>query len=175
MLAATTAHDPATRIVALSAVSGFRSGEVLRALAQSAVDPDPTVSTVAINLLSAVPGTAATLELTSLLSGSRAREQIVAALSVHIEGRVPGLSAALEIADDESAGALTSALARMRRADATAALLGTMTSENSRARKAAATTLAGIGQTDALEILRVAATNDPEPEVRRICSVLLSR
>ena len=88
---------------------------------------------------------------------------------------MPGLSAALETADDETAGALTSALARMRRPDATAALLGTMTSANSRARKAAATTLAGLGQADALEILRVAAANDPEPEVRRVCSVLLSR
>lgn len=175
MLAATTDADPATKIVALSAVSGFRSEEVLRALVAGAVDPHPGVSSVAISLLSAVPGRAATLELAGLLTRSPAREQIVAALSVHIEGRVPGLSAALESADDESAGALTSALARMRRTDATAALLGTMTSANSRARKAAATTLAGLGQADALEILRVAAANDPEPEVRRICSVLLSR
>ncbi len=175
MLAATTAADPATRLVALSAVAGFRSPDALRALADSAVDPDAGVSTVAIGLLSAVPGTAATLELANLLARSPAREQIVAALSVHLEGRVPGLSAALETADDETAGALTSALARMRRPDASAALLGTMTSANSRARKAAATTLAGLGQPDALEILRVAATNDPEPEVRRVCSVLLSR
>ena len=175
ILAATTASDPATRIVALSAIAGFRSPDALRALVESATDPDVGVSTVAIGLLSAVPGTAATMELANLLARSSAREQIVAALSVHLEGRVPGLSAALETADDETAGALTSALARMRRPDATAALLGTMTSGNPRARKAAATTLAGLGQTDALEILRVAAANDPEPEVRRICSVLLSR
>jgi HEAT repeat protein len=175
MLAATTAPDPATRIVALSAIAGFRSPDVLRALVESADDPDPGVSAVAIALLSAVPGTAATMELANLLARSSAREQIVGALSVHLEGRVPGLSAALETADDETAGALTSALVRMRRPDATAALLGTMTSANSSARKAAATTLAGLGQADALEILRVAAANDPEPEVRRVCSVLLSR
>ncbi|HEX3903863.1 MAG TPA: HEAT repeat domain-containing protein [Polyangia bacterium] len=175
MLAAAAAGDPPTRIVALSAVAAFKSPDVLRVLGASAVDPDPGVTTVAIGLLSTIPGVAATMELANLLVRSSARELIVAALSVHIEGRVSGLSAALETADDETAGALTSALARLRRPDATAALLGTMTSSNSRARKAAASTLAGLGQPDALHILRVAAANDPEPEVRRICSLLLSR
>ena len=175
MLAATKATDPATRIVALSAIAAFRSPDVLHALVEGAVDPDAEVSTVAIGLLSAIPGAAATTELANILRRSRSREQIVSALSVHVEGRVSGLSSALESADDETAGALTSALARMRRPDATAALLGTMTSSNSPARKAAATTLAGLGQPDALAILRVAVANDPDPEVRRICSLLLSR
>ena len=175
MLAATNATDPATRIVALSAIAAFRSPDVLHALVEGAVDPDAEVSTAAIGLLAAIPGAAATMELANLLRRSLSREQIVSALSVHVEGRVPGLSAALESADDETAGALTSALARMRRPDAIAALVGTMTSSNSRARKAAATTLAGLGQPNALAILRVAAANDPEPEIRRICSLLLSR
>jgi len=175
MLAATTSPDSATRTVALSAVAGFDRPEVLRALAGSAVDADEGVRTVAIRLLSAMPGTAATAALTGLLQDAAAREPILAALSIHVEGRIPGLAAALETADDETAGALTSALARLRRPDATAALMGAMTSPNERARKAAATTLAGIGHHEAIEILKLAAEKDPDSEVRKICSLLLSR
>ncbi|HVZ87464.1 MAG TPA: HEAT repeat domain-containing protein [Polyangia bacterium] len=175
MLAATSSPDSATRTVALSAVAGFDRPEVLRALVGSASDADDGVRAIAIRLLSAMPGAAATAALTGLLQDATAREPILAALSVHVEGRVPGLSAALEGADDETAGALTSALARLRRPDATAALMGAMTSPNSRARKAAATTLAGLGNREAIHILKLAAEADPEPEVRKICALLLSR
>src|SRR6185503_8444964 len=95
-------------------------------------------------------------------------EQVVAALSVDVEGRVPGLAAALEKADDETASALTSALARLGRAEATSVLVGTMAGPNERARKAAAATLARIGGKEAIAVLRTAATQDPDPEVRRI-------
>ena len=67
--------------MALSAIAAFRSPDALRALVESASDPDAGVSTVAISLLSAVPGTAATMELANLLARSPAREQIVGALS----------------------------------------------------------------------------------------------
>jgi HEAT repeat protein len=175
ILAAAAGQDAATRMVALSALAGFRSPDALRALIDGASDPDEGLRTVAIGLLSGIPGLAATAALANLLPNSSSREQVVTALSIHIEGRVPGLSTALEKADDETAGALTSALARLRRADATAALLGTMTSANGCARKAAATTLAGIGSNEAFEVLRIAAARDPDLEVRKICSLLLTR
>jgi len=175
MLAATRAPDPATRLVALSAVAGFDAPEVLQALLVAATDGDASVRTAAIGFLAATPGAKATAALAGLLPRAISVEQVVAALAVNVEGRISGLVAALETADDESASALASALARLRRADATAALIGAMASPNSCARKAAAATLAGIGSKEALAIVKVAATDDPAPEVRRICTLLLAR
>jgi len=175
ILDAARSADAATRLVALSALAGFRTPEVLRAMSAAATDGDESVRTAAIGFLAATPGANATAALVSLLPGAISVEQIVAALAVDEEGRVDGLSAALDGADDETASALTSALARLRRADATAALVAAMTNANSRARKAAAATLAGIGNKEALAVLRSAATDDPEPEVRRICALLLAR
>ena len=175
ILDAARSADAATRLVALSALAGFRTPEVLRAMSAAATDGDESVRTAAIGFLAATPGANATAALVSLLPGAISVEQIVAALAVDVDGRVDGLSAALDGADDETASALTSALARLRRADATAALVAAMTNANSRARKAAAATLAGIGNKEALAVLRSAATDDPEPEVRRICALLLAR
>jgi HEAT repeat protein len=175
ILAATQVADPATRLVALSALVSFESSDVLRALVRAATDADESVRSAAIGFLSTTADRGATAALVALLPRASSVEQIVAALSVAVDGRVEGLARALDDADDEIASALTSALARLQRADATAALIGTMSSRNSRARKAAATTLAGIGSRDALAVLRTAATDDPEPEVRRICALLLAR
>lgn len=175
MLAAASSGDPTTRLVALSAFGGFRSPEVLRALQRAAADEDEGVRTAAIGFLAATPGVAATRMLTDLLHPNSLREPIVTALSVHIEGRVAGLEAALAQADDETAAALTSALARLRRADASAVLLAAMDSPNVAARKAAASALAVLGTKDALATLHKAAHHDPEPEVRQICAVLLAR
>ncbi|HLK90276.1 MAG TPA: HEAT repeat domain-containing protein [Polyangia bacterium] len=175
ILQAVAASEPATRVVALSALSGFRAPEALKALLECAADRDDAIRTVAIGLLSTRPGQATTVALAQLLRSSPVGDQIVAALSLHIEGRVPGLAAALEEADDEQASGLASALARLGRPDATAALIGAMTSSNSRARKAAATTLAGLGHPEALGALRAAAANDRDPEVRKVCALLLTR
>ena len=175
ILAATRAPDPATRLVALSALGGFDTPTVLPVLVQAATDTDENVRTAAMGFLSVMPGAEATRALVDLLSRAPSAEPVVAALSMNADGRVQGITAALESADDETAGALTSALARLRRADATAVLVGAMASPNSRARKAAASTLGGIGSKEALAVLRTAATTDPEPEVRRICTLLLAR
>lgn len=175
MLAAATSDDPATRLVALSAFAGFRSPEVLWALQRAATDDDDGVRNAAIGFLAATPGVTATRLLTELLYPTTTREPIVAALSVPIEGRVPGLQAALADADDETASALTSALTRLHRADANAVLLDAMRSPNVAARKAAASALSVLASREAVEALRQAAQDDPEPEVRQICSLLLAR
>jgi len=175
MLAAASSPDPATRLVALSAFGGFRSPEVLRALQRAAEDEDEGVRTAAIGFLAATPGVAATRMLTDLLHPKSLREPIVAALSVQIEGRVAGLKEALAEADDETAAALTSALARLHRPDASAALMAAMSAPNVAARKAAASALAALATKDALAVLQKAAHDDPEPEVRQICAVLLAR
>ena len=175
MLAAASSGDAATRLVALSAFGGFRSPEVLRALQRAAEDEDEGVRTAAIGFLAATPGGAATRMLTDLLHPKSLREPIVAALSVQIEGRVAGLEEALAEADDETAAALTSALARLHRPDASAVLMAAMSAPNVAARKAAASALAVLATKDALAVLQKAAHDDPEPEVRQICAVLLAR
>jgi HEAT repeat protein len=88
---------------------------------------------------------------------------------------VAGIVGALEAADDEAASALASALVRLRRRDATAALFEVMRKPNVAARKAVAGALGGLGGKEATAALRTAADEDPEPEVRQICSLLLAR
>jgi HEAT repeat protein len=100
---------------------------------------------------------------------------LTAALANVVEGRVATVVAALETADDEIAPVLTGALARMHRADASAGLLAAMDSSNVCARKAAAPTLAAVGTPEAVAALQRALGGDPDPEVRRICALLLSQ
>jgi len=175
MLAACRSPDPATRLVALSAVSGFRTPEVLAVLRDAVGDPDESVRSAALGFLAAMPGAVTTGVLTDLLRSSGNDEDIVSALSVHVEGRITGLLAALETADDEVAAAVIAALSRLQRPDATAALMGAMASPNVAARKAAASALAVLASKEALTTLRHAAADDPAPEVREICAVLLAR
>ena len=108
-------------------------------------------------------------------SREQAREQVQAALSLDAEGRVEGLLDALEAADDEGAALLTSALARQRRPEAADGLLTAMKMPNVAARKAAASALSVLRTKAGTLALQRAAENDPEPEVRQICSLLLSR
>ncbi|HEX4406528.1 MAG TPA: HEAT repeat domain-containing protein [Polyangia bacterium] len=175
ILNAARSPDAATRLVAISALAGFRSLSVLSAFRVAAADPDESVRTASIGFLAAMTGGPATRTLISLLATGTVTEQVLAALSLHVEGRIAGLVVGLEEADDETAPALTSALARMRRPDASAALVQAMSMRNVAARKAAASALAVLGSKEALAALRTAASADPQPEVRQICSLLLSR
>jgi HEAT repeat protein len=175
LLAAAVAPDPATRLVALSAVVRFPSPAVLDVLKTAVGDPDESVRTAALGFLAATPGAAATAVLVGLLSGATSIEPIVSALSSYVEGRIAGLLAALETADDETASALTSALARLHRPDALEALLSVMKMSNYRARRAAATTMAALATREAQAMLKTAAQEDPDPGVRQISSLLLAR
>ena len=175
ILSAARSADPATRLVAISALPGFRSAAVLSAFRDAASDPEESVRTASVGFLAAMTGEPATRTLIGLLAMATSPEPLVTALSVHVEGRIAGLVAALSDADDELAPLLTSALARMRRPDATAALVQIMTGRNLAARKAAASALALLGTREALAVLRTAASEDPDPAVRQICSLLLAR
>lgn len=175
MIATAKSADAATRLVAISALAGFRAPEVLSSLHDAASDADEGVRTAAIGFLSTIPGAEATRALVDLLRTAPSSEQVVMALAVSVEGRIEALGEALEMADDETASALTSALARMRRPPAVSALIGAMSMPNAAARKAAAAALAAIATREALTVLRRAADSDSEPEVRQICSLLLAR
>ncbi|HXU65644.1 MAG TPA: HEAT repeat domain-containing protein [Polyangia bacterium] len=175
VLDAVKSPDPATRLVALSAVAAFRSTDLLPTLQRAATDPDQRVRSAALGFVAATPGAAATQVLVDLLSTSSNPDEVVNVLSLHVEGRIPALAAALTRADDERAAAITSVLARLRRPDATSALLAALKGPNTAARKAAATALAGIQSPNARAALRAAMDSDPEPEVRQICALLLAR
>ncbi len=175
VIQAARAASPATRLVALSALAGFRDPAVLVAFRDAAGDPDESVRTAAIGFLAGMKGVAATRVLVGLLRTAAATDRVLGALALHVEGRVAGLVAALEEADDETAPFVVSALARLRRPEANAALVGAMTMTNPAARKAAPSALAVLRSADAVSALRRAAAEDREPEVRQICSLLLAR
>ena len=54
-------------------------------------------------------------------------------------------------------------------------MLKVIGSPNVAARKAAASALAELASPEALTTLKHSATDDPAPEVRQICAVLLAR
>ena len=54
-------------------------------------------------------------------------------------------------------------------------MLDALSLANSRARKAVVTTVAAVGTREALTALKRAALQDPDPEVRTICALLISQ
>jgi hypothetical protein len=129
----------------------------------------------AASFLAGRRGADATNAIITLLRKLPGDERLTAALANVVEGRVATVVSALETADDEIAPVLTAALARMHRTDASAALFAALESSNVCARKAAAPTLSAVGTPDAIAALQRALAADSDPEVRRICALLLSQ
>lgn len=173
VLSAANSADVPTRLMALSAMVSFPSPLVLGALSTAATDSEEQVSSTAISLLAARPEQEATEVLVELLGSEPVRERAKAALLVSSEGRIAGILVALESADDELASVLISVLSRIERHDARRALLTAMKLNNAAARKAAATGLAARRDPEMIAALQEAAENDPNSEVREICSLLL--
>ncbi|AKQ70682.1 HEAT repeat protein [Myxococcus hansupus] len=175
LLSAAKSEDAATRLVALSAVAEYDAPETLPALLHAAGDGDDSVRSAAVGFLATRPGVPATQALVSLLGDMTLRERVVSALALPLEGRLPGLLAALEAADEVTAPLLVAALARMRRADARAALLQLLASASPAGRRAAVPAVAALGTVEAREALERASAQDEDPEVRRACRLVLSR
>jgi HEAT repeat protein len=168
--AALSSPDSATRLVAVSALAEFDLPEVVSLLGHVATDSHAGVSATAIGFLSTRPGEPATKVLIELLANAGVRERSLAALSVALDGRTETILSALEGAGEDMAGWLVSALVRMRRPSALAAIAAVLTFENVHARRAAATALAASGTREALDALRHYAATDLDPEVRRIAT-----
>jgi HEAT repeat protein len=166
--------DPTKRLIATAALSEFRSPEVLPLLLLAAFDAAETVRTSAIGFVSARPGAEAADALIELLRRPDAPDWALSALSAPASGKVPAILSALSFADDALAGQLVSALARMGSAEATSAIVDIMSLPAVPARKVAATTLGALRTARAIETLRRAAASDPDAEVRRIATLLLS-
>ncbi|HYO53585.1 HEAT repeat domain-containing protein [Archangium sp.] len=165
-------RDPATRLIALSALAELDSPQVLPVLAKAAADPDESVRNAAIGHLESWRGPGATQVLLGLLPHVATQERVLAALSTPEDGRVPSLLGALELADEATAPLLASALARMHRPDAIAALVTALgLTSGAPGRRAAAAALAAIDTPEARRALARLA-DDPDLEVRRFASPL---
>jgi HEAT repeat protein len=169
------ASDAATRLVALSALAELDDPRALDELAHAVDDDDENVSSAAIGFLGERLGAEATQILCTLLTRPALRARVQATLATAREGRVAGLMVALRGADDELAARLTSILAHLGVPDATAALFEGLTLPNAAARKAAATTLVAAGKPHAHALLQRLSAEDPDAEVRRVCSLLLAQ
>jgi HEAT repeat protein len=167
------APDAASRLVAVSALAGFERPEVDQLLGKAVEDPDESVRNGAVGALAGRAGQESTAVLIDLLGRSVNPALVHQALAHPSPERIAGIMAALEGADEELAPELTSALARMADAAGSAALVRALALSNPAARKAAAATLGGLGTREALTALKIAAVEDPHPEVRRICAVVL--
>jgi HEAT repeat protein len=180
LTAAMASSDVATRLVALAAVADFRDSEaVVAGLERAVADTQDTVRHAAFGFLAARPGAHATRLLVAALArrhhvDADDVERIVEALAVPAAGRSEALIASLAQADDEVAPLILSALARARRPDADVAIRAALHGANPAARKAAASVVAARGG-DGIAELRRLATSDPDPEVRRVIALLLSR
>lgn len=173
LLAALKLPEPSTRLVAVSAVAEFPGADVIPALVEAARDSAPTVRNAAVGYLAARKGTAATEALIHLLPEPSLRELVLATLAHPVEGRIPGLRAAIDTAADELASLLVGALARMHRADAIAALMDVLRESGLSGRKAAAHALASLDSPASRVALGLAAREDADIEVRRICTLAL--
>jgi hypothetical protein len=95
------------------------------------------------------------------------------ALSRPGTARISAILQRLKGADDRIAPVLVAALSRMRIAAATVGLFDALSLANPAARAAAATALVAANAEGARSAVSVLAKNDPDPEVRRVCSAAL--
>jgi HEAT repeat protein len=166
--------DAATRLVALSALAEFDGPEVVAGLLAALSDSDESVRSAAITLLGSRAGTEATAALVERLDHPGLRSGILVALSTWTQGRIEGLKTALRTATAEQAPVIVSALARLRRADATAALEEAFGFDNEVARRAVVPALAALRTPSARKLLERGSLADPDAQVRQICAAVLS-
>ncbi|HEY3821115.1 MAG TPA: HEAT repeat domain-containing protein [Polyangiaceae bacterium] len=165
--------DPATRLVALSALAEFDEHEAVASARDGMKDQDESVRSAAITLLAGRPGKEATRALVAELGNASLQDRVIQALAHPIEGRVDALVVALRCASPEEAPRLVSALARMRRPEATAALEEAFIEDSPHVRRAVVPALAALGTATARRRLERAAREDVDVEVRELCAAVL--
>ena len=127
-----------------------------------------------MSLLSLRPGARAARVLIEQLGNQPMQARVIAALAQPVEGRIEEISNALRTASAESAPLLVSALARMRRADADAAMVDALGFDDVFTRRAVAAALAALRTDAALGVLQTACREDTDREVRHICLAALA-
>ena len=167
LIAALGGADGATRLIALSAIAAYDQPEALAALAAATSDSESSVRDAAIGVLAGRREPGATTALIQALRNPLTREHAAEALASPVGGRIGTIASTLESADADLAGALISALARMRRSDAVAAVVDALALPNVAARRAAASALAALRSSETRPFLEQAAADDADEEVRR--------
>ncbi len=168
--------DAATRLVALAGVAALDGAEVIPALLGAAADPDEALRKGAVAYLASRPGEEATVALAGLVADRTVRAAVLDALALPQPGRVAGLIGSLDAVTAEVATLLVGVLARMKRADADLAVVSLLTSHAVAAvRNAAAQVLGSSNSPDIRRALERAAADDPDPQVRRVCSLSLGQ
>lgn len=173
LIDAARSPDAATRLIAVSALATFESADAVATLAAAAGDDDAGVRTAALSVLAASSSPAALEFLVRRLRRDPDDSAAARALATAAPGRVDELARSLETADDDVAMILASALARMRGGAAAQVLLDAMTWPNAAARRAVASGLIALATSEARAAVQRAAREDPDPEVRNVCALLL--
>ncbi len=170
LLEAASSADTATRLIALNGLARRAEPAALAALVAAA--GDPAVRDAALSLLTehASPAAAAALVEHALAAG--AEDPVQLALSRPGAARVQAIATRLATADDDAAGVLAAALARMRDAAAVTALFAALRSAAPATRRAAASAVIGIGAEGGRAAVAELARTDPDDEVRRVCAAI---
>jgi HEAT repeat protein len=176
LLDASYAADNATRLVAVSGLAKLNDAAALARVCDVAhSDPEASVQNAAIELLAESAAPQATVALVTLLGSDSFRARAVSALSRHVSARSAQLSASLEEASAEVADALVTVITRLPRSSAEQVLLAALKLPHEPARRAAVRALRFAFDSEATsEALARAASQDPDPEVRRVAAARLS-
>lgn len=176
LLDASYAAETATRLVAASGLASFDDPAALSRVCDIARgDPEPSVQHAAIELLSDKLTPPATAALVGLLASDVFRSRAANALVRHVTSRTAQLAAALEQASAEVAEALVAVLTSLPRGTSEGVLLSVLGVANEHARRAAVRALRFAFDSPAVDrALARAASQDPDPEVRRVAAARLS-
>jgi HEAT repeat protein len=173
LLDASQAEDTATRLVAVSSLAAYGDPQAVERVGEVARnDLDLSVKTAAIELLGESSSPPATVALIELLASSAVRPRAVHALSRHAKSRVSHVVAALADASGEVAEALVTVLLALPQGSAEPVLIETLKLSNDPARRAAVRALRFAFDTElSRQALARAASQDADPEVRRVAAV----
>lgn len=169
LVEASKSADAATRLIALSALAPYPGPAAVAALADAASDPDASVREAALGLLAVRSEPSAPVALIGLILNPLTSARAVEALAALGSGSIPAIVSALNSAHGELAIGLIAALARMKRADAFAAIVDALSLPNVFARRASAGALAALSTAPARAALEHALVSESDAEVRRAC------
>ena len=175
LLEAAQATAVATRLIAFAGLARSADPRALDVLARGARDPIDEVRDAALSLLAERADREASDLLIETALACAPDHPAHAVLSIAAPVRIDAIAARLVVASDREAPVLAAALARMHDETATRALFTALFAPSPAARRAAASTLVALDADGARLAVRRAATDDPDPEVRRVCAAAVAR
>lgn len=174
LVEASRSDDPATRLVAISALAKFDDPAALATLDAAVADGTREVRDAALSVLAERDDERAARVLVDWALRSQPEHPVQRAVSRPGIGRIAVIKSRLLTADRRSAPLLVAALARMQTEPSRQALMEALSSANPAARAAAATALVASGHEAAVRMVSGLVATDPDPEVRRVCAAALA-